>query len=471
VADQQNVWLKEKGLNLINMATRRDPIVAIATSTGKAGVGVVRISGDNLSDYSLKLFDTDLKPRHATLIDLLDEDKTQIDQGLAIFYPAPHSYTGEDVIEFQGHGGTVVLQMVLKRLLEVGRNFQLRIAGPGEFTERAFLNGKIDLAQAEAIADLIDASTTAAVKSANRSLVGEFSKNIDHLVDALTKLRILVEATLDFPEEEIEFLENEHAVQQWKDITTRLATIIAASKQGSLLREGAQVVLAGEPNVGKSSLLNALSGSEVAIVTPIAGTTRDRIKEHIQINGIPLHVIDTAGLRESIDEVEKIGIERSWESINSADLILFIRDATKPNDESSELLYQKICDKAQKNLPIIQVWNKLDQCGELVVKEGFAISAKTQQGLEKLKQEILRQIGWQENNEDTIFARQRHIDALARANEHLVLAGQHLQQGNASLELAAEELRLSQEALGEITGKLLADDLLGKIFTSFCIGK
>jgi tRNA modification GTPase len=453
------------------MVMRREPIVAIATSAGKAGVGVIRVSGPDLSEYVRSLFGLNLKPRHATLLDLYDADQGQIDQGIAIYYPAPNSYTGEDVFEFQGHGGTVVLQMVLKRLLEAGRQFQLRLANPGEFTERAFLNDKIDLAQAEAIADLIDASTEAAVKSANRSLVGEFSKNIDDLVEALTGLRILVEATLDFPEEEIEFLENAHALEQWNEIKRRLENIIAASKQGSLLREGAQVVLAGEPNVGKSSLLNALSGSEVAIVTPIAGTTRDRIKEHIQINGIPLHIIDTAGLRESIDEVEKIGIERSWESIESADLVLFLRDATRPDDRSSELLFKNIQEKVQQKLPIVQVWNKVDQVPNFDRAEGFSISAKTKQGLENLKQEILRQIGWQANSEDTIFARQRHIDALGRAKEHLEIAGEYLKQGNAALELAAEELRLAQDALGEITGKLLADDLLGKIFTSFCIGK
>lgn len=453
------------------MIMRREPIVAIATSAGKAGVGVIRVSGPDLSKYLLSIFGFVLKPRHATLVDLNDADQNQIDQGLAIYYPAPHSYTGEDVFEFQGHGGTVVLQMVLKRLLEAGREYQLRLANPGEFTERAFLNDKIDLAQAEAIADLIDASTEAAVKSANRSLVGEFSKSIDQLVESLTGLRILVEATLDFPEEEIEFLENAHALEQWNEIKRRLENIIAASKQGSLLREGAQVVLAGEPNVGKSSLLNALSGSEVAIVTPIAGTTRDRIKEHIQINGIPLHIIDTAGLRESKDEVEIIGIERSWESIESADLVLFLRDATRPEDESSEKLYQNILEKVKQRLPIVQVWNKLDQVPGFKKADGFSISAKTKQGLDDLKQEILRQIGWQANSEDTIFARQRHIDALARAKDHLLLAGEYLRQGNAALELAAEELRLAQDALGEITGKLLADDLLGKIFTSFCIGK
>lgn len=453
------------------MATRRDPIVAIATSTGKAGVGIVRVSGDNLRPLVNAIVGKDLLPRHATLFDLTDQDGSLIDQGLGLFFEAPHSFTGEDVFEFQGHGGSVVLQMVLKRLLAIGRDTNLRLATPGEFSERAFLNDKIDLAQAEAIADLIDASTEAAVKSANRSLAGEFSKNIDALVAELTNLRILVEATLDFPEEEIEFLESAHALEHWQQIESSLAQLLKASKQGSLLREGAQVVLAGEPNVGKSSLLNALSGNDVAIVTPIAGTTRDRIREHIQINGVPFHIIDTAGLRDAQDEVEKIGIERSWESIQEADLILFIRDAIKPDDQASDALYEKIVAHSNKKIPILQIWNKIDQNDSFKAADGFLISAKSGIGLDDLKEEILKSIGWQANKEDVVFARQRHIDALQRASEHLDIAGQHLRMGNQSLDLAAEEFRLSQEALGEITGKLLPDDLLGKIFSSFCIGK
>ena len=453
------------------MATRRDPIVAIATSTGKAGVGMVRVSGDNLAPLVNAIVGKALLPRHATLLDLKDQDGSLIDQGLGLFFEAPHSFTGEDVFEFQGHGGSVVLQMVLNRLLVLGREYNLRLAAPGEFSERAFLNDKIDLAQAEAIADLIDASTEAAVKSANRSLAGEFSKNIDALVYELTSLRVLVEATLDFPEEEIEFLENAHAIEHWQEIKASLAALLKASKQGSLLREGAQVVLAGEPNVGKSSLLNALSGNDVAIVTPIAGTTRDRIREHIQINGVPFHIIDTAGLRDAQDEVEKIGIERSWESIQEADLILFIRDALKPDDQASDALYQKIMSHSNKRIPILQIWNKIDQNNAFKSDEGFLISAKSGLGLDALKEEILKSIGWQANKEDVVFARQRHIDALNRAGEHLAIAGEHLALGNQSLDLAAEELRLSQDALGEITGKLLPDDLLGKIFSSFCIGK
>lgn len=453
------------------MATRRDPIVAVATASGKAGVGIVRVSGENLSDYIQAVLGKSLEPRHATLIDIDDVDGSLIDQGIGIYFKAPHSYTGEDVFEFQGHGGSVVMQMVLERLLVIGRDKGLRLALPGEFTERAFLNDKIDLAQAEAISDLIEASTSAAVKSANRSMVGEFSRNIHELVNQITSLRILVEATLDFPEEEIEFLENARALQHWQEIQAAINELVRASKQGSLLRNGAQVVLAGEPNVGKSSLLNALSGNDVAIVTPIAGTTRDRIKEHIQINGVPLHIIDTAGLREAQDEVEKIGIERSWDSIVQADLILFVRDVTNQDDQASSELLAKIQSKSQNQVPMIQIWNKADQAPSFSMSDAVVVSAKNGAGLDQLKTSILSAIGWSAEKEDTVFARQRHIDALSRASDHIILAGEHLKQGNQSLELAAEELRLTQESLGEITGKLLPDELLGKIFSSFCIGK
>lgn len=453
------------------MATRRDPIVAVATAAGKAGVGIVRVSGDTLSGFIERVVGRPLMPRHATLIDLNDADESLVDQGIGIFFSAPHSYTGEDVFEFQGHGGSVVLQMVVERLLFLGREIGLRLAQPGEFTERAFLNDKIDLAQAEAISDLIEASTSAAVKSANRSMVGEFSKSIHELVNQITSLRILVEATLDFPEEEIEFLENAKALQHWQDIESAIHQLVQASKQGALLRNGAQVVLAGEPNVGKSSLLNALSGNDVAIVTPIAGTTRDRIKEHIQINGVPLHIIDTAGLRDAQDEVEKIGIERSWDSIIQADLILFVRDLTNQNDLASAELLATIQTKSRNQVPMIQIWNKADQNPNFNANDALVVSAKNGTGLEQLKAEILEAIGWNAEKEDTVFARQRHVDALNRAYEHIHLAGEHLKQGNQSLELAAEELRLTQESLGEITGKLLPDELLGKIFSSFCIGK
>jgi tRNA modification GTPase len=366
------------------------------------------------------------------------------------------------------------MNLVIQRLIELGKSLRLRLAKPGEFSERAFLNGKIDLAQAEAIADLIDANSIAAIKSANRSLSGEFSKKINRLVEQLTHLRMLVEATLDFPEEEIEFLESANAVQQWQDIHDALQTVLHASKQGALLKNGALVVLAGAPNVGKSSLLNQLAQQEIAIVTPIAGTTRDRIREEIYLDGIPLHIIDTAGLRESNDEVEKIGIERSWSAIGDADIILFLRDASNTNQADSDLLLQEIKNSLElenhQSTHLIEVWNKKDQVN---IRDDnlIYISAKTGDGIENLKEQLLQALGWEKHSDDIILARQRHLDSLNIALVHIHQAHRYLSLGNASLELFAEELRLAQEELGEITGKLLPDELLGKIFSSFCIGK
>jgi tRNA modification GTPase len=456
------------------MQAKRDPIIAQATAIGKAGIGVVRISGEGLTPLMSMLSDKPIIPRLANLIHLKDENHQSIDQGLLTFFPAPHSFTGEDVIEFHGHGGVLVMNLVIQRLIELGKDQRLRQAKPGEFSERAFLNNKIDLAQAEAIADLIDANSIAAIKSANRSLSGDFSKKIDTLVEKLTHLRMLVEATLDFPEEEIEFLENANAAQQWQDIYDALQTVLHASKQGALLKNGALIVLAGAPNVGKSSLLNQLAQQDIAIVTPIAGTTRDRIREEIYLDGIPLHIIDTAGLRESHDEVEKLGIERSWSAIRDADIILFLRDASNTDQKNSDLLLEKI--KASLDLQhhqsthLIEVWNKKDQI-DLGDKIGLFISAKTGEGIELLKEKLLQILGWEKHSDNVILARQRHLDALNTALEHLERAKKYLSLGNASLELFAEELRLAQDELGEITGKLLPDDLLGKIFSSFCIGK
>ena len=456
------------------MQAKRDPIIAQATAIGKAGIGVVRISGEELTPLMSMLSDKPIIPRSASLINLRDENHQSIDQGLLTYFPAPHSFTGEDVIEFHGHGGVLVMNLVIQRLIELGKGQRLRQAKPGEFSERAFLNNKIDLAQAEAIADLIDANSIAAIKSANRSLSGEFSKKIDLLVEKLTYLRILVEATLDFPEEEIEFLENANAAQQWQDIYDTLQSVLHASKQGALLKNGALVVLAGEPNVGKSSLLNQLAQQDIAIVTPIAGTTRDRIREEIYLDGIPLHIIDTAGLRESHDEVEKLGIERSWSAIGDADIILFLRDASNTNQTDSDLLLQEIKISLElahhQSKHLIEVWNKKDQV-DLEDKHGLFISAKTGEGIETLKDKLLQILGWEKHSDNVILARQRHLDALNTALEHLELAKKYLSLGNASLELFAEELRLAQDELGEITGKLLPDDLLGKIFSSFCIGK
>jgi tRNA modification GTPase len=457
------------------MFYKRSPIIAQASATGKAGVGVIRVSGENLTPLLGLLSEKEIVPRHATLMQLRDVTNQTIDQGLLLFFLAPYSFTGEDVIEFHGHGGPVVMNLVIERFIELGKPIGLRIATPGEFSERAFLNHKIDLAQAEAIADLIDATTVAAVKSANRSLSGIFSERINDLIEKVTQLRMLVEATLDFPEEEIEFLENAKAKQQWDEILNTLVKVLQTSEQGALLRDGALVVLAGAPNVGKSSLLNQLAQQDIAIVTPIAGTTRDRIREQIQIEGIPISMVDTAGLRESSDEVERIGIERSWAAIGEADLILFLRDASQIDQRDSEELVQQISialkGKGNVKAKIIEVWNKQDQNVQQHVTMPLCISAKSGDGIEALKKRIIEALGWESHTENTILARGRHIDALKRSMKHLEDSRPYLSQGNASLELFAEELRLAQDALGEITGRLLPDDLLGKIFSSFCIGK
>ena len=457
------------------MLPKRDPIIAQATALGKAGIGVVRISGEDLSPLLHKVSDTPFLPRQAKLLHLRDQHQQSIDQGLVLYFPAPNSFTGEDVIEFHGHGGILVMALVIQRFLELGKEIQLRLAKPGEFSERAFLNNKIDLTQAEAIADLIEANSIAAVKSANRSLNGEFSKQIDSLVDQLTHLRILVEATLDFPEEEIEFLENAKAREQWEAIYQQLLTILKISNQGALLKNGALVVLAGPPNVGKSSLINTLAQEEIAIVTAIAGTTRDQIREEISLDGVPIQIVDTAGLRESHDEVEKIGIQRSWEAIGKADVILFLRDASDPFQENSNTLLKEIKEYLIKTnhqtAYLMEVWNKKDQLKHDSDPKNLYISAKNGDGVEVLKEKILSAIGWEEHAENIFLARQRHLDALNEALKHVENAQKYLNQGNATLELFAEELRLAQDNLGEITGKLLPDELLGKIFSSFCIGK
>jgi len=457
------------------MPLKREPIIAQATAIGKAGIGVVRISGEGLRPLLEKLLIDKVLPRQARLMQLKDAQDQMIDQGLLIYFPAPYSFTGEDVLEFHGHGGILVMNLVIQRFIELGQSIHLRLAKPGEFSERAFLNNKIDLTQAEAIADLIEANSVAAIKSANRSLSGVFSKKINSLVEQLTHLRILVEATLDFPEEEIEFLENAHAKEQWQAIHEELLGVISVSKQGALLRNGALVVLAGAPNVGKSSLINQLAQQEVAIVTPIAGTTRDRIREEISLEGIPLQIVDTAGLRQSDDAVEKIGIERSWSAIKEADIVLFLRDASAANQEDSEILLREIYSSLEQfqnhSAQVIEVWNKQDQMTLQGTKDRLYISAKNGFGIDDLKKGILQILGWESHADDLILARQRHIDALNKALKHLMHSQTYLSQGNASLELFAEELRLAQDELGEITGKLLPDDLLGKIFSSFCIGK
>ena len=453
-----------------------DPIAAIATAPGRGAVGIVRVSATQLAAVVMAVCGKQLAPRVATYLPFLAADGSAIDHGLAIHFPAPHSYTGEDVLELQAHGGPVVLQLLLSRCLEALPG--MRLARPGEFTERAFLNDKIDLAQAEAIADLIDASTEAAARSASRSLAGEFSAEIHTLRDALIHLRMLVEATLDFPEEEIDFLKKADAAGQLERLHAMLAAVMRRARQGALLREGIKVVIAGQPNAGKSSLLNALAGAELAIVTPVAGTTRDVVTQTIQIQGVPLHVVDTAGLRDSQDEVEKIGIARAWSQIAGADAVLFLHDLTRHGEREWQSAEDAIRAELQAQLPasvpVLEVWNKLDARRD-VPSDGLAgavaVSARTGEGLEELRQRLLQLAGWQSVAEGVYMARERHVQALRRVQTHLEDAGQHLAAQAGALDLLAEELRLAQNALNEITGEFTPDDLLGVIFSSFCIGK
>ena len=453
------------------------PIAAIATAPGRGGIGVVRASGKSLGPLIESLFPgTTLAPRNATYIPFKSADGTVLDQGLALYFKAPHSYTGEDVLELQGHGGPVVLQMLLGRVLEAGAEHGLRLAEPGEFTRRAYLNDKLDLAQAEAVADLIDASTEAAAKSASQSLSGAFSQVVHRLVEQTINLRMLVEATLDFPEEEIDFLEKSNARGQLAGIVESLEHVFRQAAQGALLREGLNVVLVGQPNVGKSSLLNALAGAEVAIVTPIAGTTRDKVSETIQIEGIPLNIIDTAGIRaidEGIDVVERIGIERTWGEVGKADVILHLLDANLGPSAADEAIVAAF----PEGVPVLRIWNKIDLSGHRAAVEGAAdathiyLSANEKTGIDLLRAELLRIAGWQQTGESLYLARERHLIALRAARAHLDVAGQHAAQDDQSLDLFAEELRLAQDQLSSITGEFTPDDLLGVIFSRFCIGK
>jgi len=454
------------------MMTRKLPIIAVATAPGKAGVGVIRISGQHLGSFAKTLFQTPLSARQASLLTLRDAGGQAIDQLIAIYFSAPASFTGEDVLELQCHGGPQLLELVMKRCLELGKEIGLVIAEPGEFTLRAYLNNKIDLAQAEAIADLIDAQSELAVRGAARSLQGEFSANIKELIEEITQLRILVESTLDFPEEEIEFLENAQARERLAAVKAKLQSLREGAKQGKILRDGIQLVLAGAPNVGKSSLLNRLAGEEVAIVTPVAGTTRDRVKESITIEGVPMHIIDTAGLRDTNDEVEAKGIERSWDAIRLADLVIFMTDLDSDAEDSR--LKDKILAALPPKCPALLVINKSDLLSAnvpLIPAGAILISAKTGDGISTLKQKILETVGWNGPQEGAIVARRRHLECLEQAAEHIAKSEQFAANGNNSLELFAEELSLAQNHLGQITGKLLPDDLLGKIFSQFCIGK
>ena len=469
----------------MQLARRHDPIVAIATASGRGAVGIVRVSGEALAPLAEAICGRALAPRHATHVAFRAADGSTIDRGLAIFFPAPHSYTGEDVLELQAHGGAVVLQVLLARCLEAGAEIDLRsggarvagmrIAAPGEFTERAFLNDKLDLAQAEAVADLIDASTEAAARSAARSLDGAFSAEVDALAAALIELRMLVEATLDFPEEEIDFLTAADANGRLARAQAGVDAVLARARQGALLRDGMRVVLAGQPNVGKSSLLNALAGAELAIVTATPGTTRDKVGQTIQIEGVPVHVVDTAGLRDAVDEVEKIGVARSWAEIAGADAVVFLHDLTRGGDPAYEQGDAAIAARLPEALGadgrVVQVYNKLDLRRSASPGDGLALSAATGEGLEALRRRLLALAGWQTASEGVFIARARHVDALQRARGHLVAAAAHAALGNRALELFAEELRLAHDALGEITGAFTSDALLGAIFSRFCIGK
>ena len=433
---------------------------------------MVRVSGKDLGPVIAAVCKKTLLPRHATYLPFLDEQGLPIDRGLAIHFPAPQSYTGEDVLELQAHGGPVVLQMLLTRCLQAMP--ELRIAQPGEFTERAFLNDKIDLAQAEAIADLIDASTETAARSAARSMSGEFSKAVNALLAQLIHLRMLVEATLDFPEEDIDFLQKADAQGQLARLQSTLANVMRKASQGSILREGIKVVIAGQPNAGKSSLLNALAGAELAIVTPIAGTTRDKVTQLIQIDGVPLHLVDTAGLREALDEVEKIGVERAWAEVQSADAVLFLHDLTQQNTPdyiaADALIHSAIALKVPSKTPVIDVWNKADAA--LSPTEcGVVISAKTGYGLQTLREKLLQAVGWQSAPEGVYMARERHVRALVNVDKQLARAASQLRAGSPALDLMAEDLRQAQLSLSDITGQFTPDDLLGEIFSKFCIGK
>jgi len=444
-----------------------DIIAAIATAPGRGGIGVVRVSGPDLAGFLDKLTGRTPKPRHAGLVRFRDAAGVEIDEGLLLYFPGPASFTGEDVVELQGHGGPVVLQMLLGRCLELGA----RLAEPGEFSRRAFLNGRMDLAQAEGVADLIEASTAAAARSAVRSLSGAFSREVTELKDRLVDLRMLVEATLDFPDEEVDFLESARALPRLEALLEGAASLLDRARQGSLLRSGLQVVLVGQPNVGKSSLLNCLAGEDRAIVTEVAGTTRDALRETIQIEGIPLHIIDTAGLRETVDPVERIGIARTWQEIERADVVVRLVDCRGGGDAGTD--DAAIDARLPTQVERLTVCNKIDLAGQAarrVEADGQVtvhLSAKTGAGVDLLERELLRVAGWHAHGEDVYLARERHLTALRAARDHLSLARGNLH----ALELVAEELRLAQERIGEITGEFTADDLLGAIFSRFCIGK
>jgi len=456
------------------MQPTTDTIAAIATAPGQAGVGIVRVSGPRAAVIAEQMLGFIPRPRYAHYGPFKDSNGGLIDEGLGLYFPNPHSFTGEDVFELQGHGGTVILDMLLREVCSLGA----RLARPGEFSERAFLNDKLDLAQAEAIADLIESSSEQAARCAVRSMQGVFSRRIEALVEAVTHLRIYVEAAIDFPEEEIDFLADGKVAEDLAVLLEQVTTILAEAQQGTIMRDGMKVVIAGRPNAGKSSLLNALAGREAAIVTAIEGTTRDVLREHIHIDGMPLHIIDTAGLRDSSDEVEQIGISRAWEEIRQADRILLMVDATTTDKTEPHEIWPDFIDQLPANAPVTVIRNKVDLSGEAVGIRAepeqsapvIRLAAKGSEGLEVLRDHLKQCMGFVTTTEGGFLARRRHLDALERARDSL-LQGQGQLEGFGAGELLAEDLRAAQDSLGEITGQLTPDELLGKIFSSFCIGK
>ena len=464
----------------MNTQVHQDTITAIATAPGRGGVGIIRVSGEKASEVAVAVLGYTPKPRYAHYGAFKDKNGSVLDEGIALFFPNPNSFTGEDVLELQGHGGPVVLDLLLKEVIALG----CRMARPGEFSERAFLNDKLDLAQAEAIADLIDSASEQAARCALRSMQGEFSKRVHALLDQLIHLRMYTEAAIDFPEEEIDFLSDGKVEAMLTDVEQALESVLKEANQGAILREGMNVVIAGRPNAGKSSLLNALAGQDRAIVTDIAGTTRDVLKEHIHIDGMPLHIIDTAGLRDAPDEVERIGIERAWDEISKADRVLLMVDSTTDETDPEKLLHalyderglEQQTDDLLASGRVTVIRNKADLSTEIMGLDTtgayptIALSAKQNAGVDTLREHLKNVMGYNAASEGGFLARRRHIDALNRAKDALIYGRQQL-EGMGAGELLAEDLRMAQNALSEITGAFTADDLLGEIFGSFCIGK
>lgn len=453
-------------------ASSNDTIAAQATPPGRGGVGIIRISGPESARLAEQLLGSLPKPRFAHYGPFYGEQGQVLDEGIALWFPGPNSFTGEDVLELQGHGGPVIMDMMLKRVLACG----VRMARPGEFSERAFLNDKLDLAQAEAIADLIDSVSEQAARNAVRSLQGAFSDKVHQLVDKLTHLRMYVEAAIDFPEEEIDFLADGKVLADLEAIQAELHAVQTSASQGALMQEGMTVVIAGRPNAGKSSLLNCLSGKDSAIVTDIAGTTRDVLREQIHIDGMPLHIVDTAGLRETPDQVEQIGVKRAWNEIKQADRVLLMVDSTTTEENDPHTLWPEFIDQLPPSVPVSVIRNKIDQSGEVpgidlsTARPVLRLCARSGEGVDNLIQHLKETVGYTGSTEGGFSARRRHLDALEQAND-FIRNGHYQLLNMGAGELLAEDLRMAQQALGEITGQISADDLLGKIFGSFCIGK